>query len=271
MTDTLSPHHVRNKAPRWLVVIYALGVIPLLVMAGVMLAGIGGAAGNGLNEVVSLAIAGGAVAALSVQVSALSGLLAHRHWAREVALLAQLFWVLGAFGFLVSGITGGGVGFFATAVVFLAMGFVTARTLWRGWDLGPAPVYAEAIHPHGWVTWESALGAALVLPFVGFVVWVLNHVRSLAPSVSLSTWVTIGILVTLMTLPWFLVHAFAAHGLDHRHDYGLVVAIIGGVLWFFTVIGIPIGLAQLYSVWKVSHPVLALPSRLAPTRGGAQA
>ena len=273
MPEIPSPSHLANSAPRWLVVIFAIGLLPPLLLAAVMLASLATSGnGNVVNFLVALATSGGAVAALSVQVSALAGLLAHRHWAREVALLAEVFWTIGATGFVVAFIGGGGqqLGLLAVAAVSLALGFPATRALLRSWDLGPPPVYENAIHPHGFVTWASAFAAALVLPFAAFAVWLVGYIQTLAPTVPVGNWVTISLLMTLMTLPWFLVHAVAAYGLYHRQDYGLALAIIGGVLWFFTVVGLPIGAAQLYSVWRVGHPALALPSRLA-TRGAAQA
>ena len=257
-----SPHHVANAAPRWVTALYALGVIPTLGFAGVMLAGVG-QGGRGFSTLLAaLALAGGAVAAVSLQVSALAGLLAHRHWAREVALMVQAVWVVAGAALLVAAVNRGSSGPALLGVPILVLAFLATRTLLRGWDLGPAPEYEDAIHPHGWVTWASAVGAALLLPWLAFSVWLAGYLHSLTPQIDLAESAYLCFLLTAIVLPWFMVHAFAFYGLSRRHDYGLVVAIIGGVLWFFTIVGIPIGIAQLYSVWKVGHPVLALNGRL---------
>jgi len=269
MSEIASPHHVRNRAPRWLQVVFALGVLPPLLLAGGSLGGLLRPEGGVLNLVVSIFLSAGMFAWLSVQVSALAGLLAHRHWAREVALLAQFMWGLVALGMLVMGLYGLNP-IILVAAAIIVIGFFATRSLLGGWDLGPAPVYEEAIHPHGWVTWASRLGTALILPFLAFVIWAMTYVHSVVPSLSAGSLGFFGAVIVMVTLPWFAVHAFAAYGLDHRHDYGLVVAIIGGVLWFFTLVGIPLGLAQLYSVWKTGHPVLALSNRPLPA-GGAPA
>ena len=236
-----APQSVASKVSWWLLAAFIVATLLALAWASIFtLAFVNTQYGNyplenfTLNVFVWLA----AVAMLAVQSTAMVGLYMRRHWGRALATIASGLWVFTLIG--------------------IPFTIVTWYVLHRRWDPGVESTFDKA-HPSApaYIVGLCGVGTALVLVWLWFLYsHLVGLLIELAPAQPASGWYWIASVALYLSIPLWVVQGLAYLGLRRKHDWGAVLAMITGVLWVVSGVGLPFGIAGLIVLWRWQHPAL---------------